>query len=73
MKYYLKHLIYLSTQRRHLIPLGKNPFENNVGKEDFVGKDENAGLPAFSSFPTLFSKGFFLRGIECRLCVVKDK
>ena len=27
--------------------------------ENIVGKGENAGLPAFSSFPTRFSKVFF--------------
>ena len=29
-------------------------------EENIVGKGENAGLPAFSPFPTMFSKGFFL-------------
>ena len=32
--------------------------------EDIVGKGENAGLPAFSPFPTMFSKGFFYRVIK---------
>ena len=38
--------------------------------ENIVGKEENAGLPAFSSFPTMFSKGFFLQHIKSHHCVV---
>ena len=45
------------------------------GIENIVGKGENAGnqhflLPAFSSFPTMFSKGFFLQCIKSHHCVV---
>ena len=36
-----------------------------------VVKGENAGLPAFSPFPTMFSKGYFHRAIKSRDCVVK--
>ena len=39
--------------------------------ENIVGKEENAGLPAFSSFPTMFSKSFFLRVVRSWDCVVK--
>ena len=28
--------------------------------ENIVGKGENAGYPAFSPFPTMFSKGLFV-------------
>ena len=34
------------------------------------GKWRKCWLPAFSSFPTMFSKGFFLRGVKSRDCVV---
>ena len=30
--------------------------------ENIVGKGENAGLPAFSPFPSMFSKRFFTQG-----------
>ena len=39
---------------------------------NIVGKGENAGLPAFSPFPTMFSKGFFLHVVKSRDCVVKS-
>ena len=29
--------------------------------ENIVGKGENAGYPAFSAFPTVFSRALFLR------------
>ena len=32
--------------------------------ENIVGKGENAGLPAFSPFPTTFSKGFLYRVLK---------
>ena len=41
--------------------------------ENIVGKGENAGLPAFSPFPTMFSKVFFLRVIKSRDCVLKSQ
>ena len=41
--------------------------------ENNVGKGENADLPAFSLFPTMFSKGFFLRVVKSWYCVVKSK
>ena len=37
-------------QSRLLTTLKKGPFEN------FVGKEENAGNPAFSSFPAMYKK-----------------
>ena len=40
--------------------------------EHIVGRGENAGLPAFSPFPAMFSKGFFLRVVKSRDCVVKS-
>ena len=44
-----------------------------LGKvENIVGKGENAGKPAFSPLPTMFSKGFFLRVVQSRNCVVKS-
>ena len=38
---------------------------------NFVGKEENAGI-AFSSFPTMFSKGFLYRVVKSHDCVVKS-
>ena len=41
--------------------------------ENNVEKGENAGIPAFSPFPTMFSKGFFLGAVKkSRDCVVKS-
>ena len=40
--------------------------------ENIVGKGENVGLPAFSPFPTMFSKSVSLRVIENWDCVVKS-
>ena len=46
--------------------------------ENIVGKGENAGyqhfllFPAFSPFPTMFSKGFFVRVVKSRDCVVRS-
>ena len=34
------------------------------------GKMRSCWLPAFSPFPTMFSKGFFLRVVKSRDCVV---
>ena len=39
--------------------------------EDIVGKGEKCWLPAFSPFPTMFSKGFFCRVLNNRDCVGK--
>ena len=39
--------------------------------ESIVEKGENADLPAFSPFPTMFSKGLFLKVIKSQDCVVK--
>ena len=36
------------------------------------GKRRNCWLPAFSPFPTLFLKGYFLRVVKSRDCVVKS-
>ena len=38
--------------------------------ENIVGKGENAGYQYFLFFPTVFSKGFFLKVIKSRDCVV---
>ena len=32
---------------------------------------KHCGLPAFSPFPTMFSKGFFYKVVKSRDCVVK--
>ena len=40
------------------------------GLENIVGKRKKCWLPAFSPFPTMFSKGFF-KVVESRDCVVK--
>ena len=40
--------------------------------ENIVGKGENAGNPAFSSFPTMFSKSFLYRVLKSRYYVVKS-
>ena len=40
-----------------------------------LGSVENTAqiwLPAFSPFPTMFSKGFFLKVVKSRDCVVKS-
>ena len=42
------------------------------GIENIVGKGENAGSPAFFSFPTMFSKDFSTRVVKSRDCVVKS-
>ena len=39
--------------------------------ENIVRKGENAGKPAFSPFPTMFSKVFSARVSKIRDCVVK--
>ena len=36
------------------------------------GKRRKCWLPAFSPFPTMFSKGLFLRVVKSRDCVVKS-
>ena len=43
------------------------------GVGNIMGKVENACLPAFSPFPTIFSKGFFLIVIKSLDYVVKGK
>ena len=40
--------------------------------ENIVGKGENAGLPALSPFPKMFSKGFLPRVVKSRDSVVKS-
>ena len=40
--------------------------------ENIVGKGQKCWLPAFSPFPTMFSKASLLRVIESRDCVVKS-
>ena len=37
-----------------------------------VGKGEKCCLPAFSTFPTMFSRSIFLRVMKTWDCVVKD-
>ena len=39
--------------------------------ENIVGKGVNASLPAFSPFPTMFSKFFFIKVVKSRDCVLK--
>ena len=39
--------------------------------ENIVGKGENAGDQHFCPFPSMFSKGYFLRVSQSRDCVVK--
>ena len=39
--------------------------------ENAVGKGENAGIPAFSSFSTVFSKALSFKVIKSRDCVIK--
>ena len=56
--------------------------ENIVGKGENVGnagkskkhcwKKRKCWLPAFSPFPTMFSKGFFLKVVKSCDCVVKS-
>ena len=41
-----------------------------LGRVENCGKRRKCWLPAFSPFPTVFSKGFFLWGIKSRDCVV---
>ena len=40
--------------------------------ENIAGKGENAGVSAFSPFPTMFSKAFFFRVVKSWDCVVKS-
>ena len=40
--------------------------------ENIVGKRRKCWLPAFSPFPTMFSKGFFVRVVKSLDCVVKS-
>ena len=40
--------------------------------ENIVGKEENAGLPAFSPFSTMFSKAFIYRVVKSLDCVVES-
>ena len=40
--------------------------------ENIVGKGEKCWLPAFSPFPTMFSKSFFYRVVESWDCIVKS-
>ena len=39
--------------------------------ENIVEKGENAGLPAFSPFPTMFSRAFFFKVVKSRDCFRK--
>ena len=40
--------------------------------ESIVGKGEKCWSPAFSPFSTMFSKGFYLKVVKSRDCVVKS-
>ena len=40
--------------------------------ENIVGKGDKCWLPAFSLFPSMFSKGFLLRIVKSCDCVVKS-
>ena len=45
-----------------------------VGKDrKLCGKTRKCWLPAFSPFPTMFSKGFFLKVVKMGDCVLKPK
>ena len=41
-------------------------------EENIMGIGQNAGSPALSPFPILFSKGFFLKVVKILDCVVKS-
>ena len=46
--------------------------ETYVGKDrKHCGKRTKCWLPAFSPFPTMFSKAFFSRGVKSQECVLK--
>ena len=48
-------------------------FQFMVGRvENIVGKGENASYQHFSPFPTMILKGFFLKNVKSRDCVVKS-
>ena len=38
----------------------------------YCGKRRKCWIPAFSPFPTIFSKGFFLRVVKSWDCVIKN-
>ena len=42
-----------------------------LGRAENVDKGEKCWFPAFSPFPTMFSKGFFLKVVKSRDRVVK--
>ena len=41
--------------------------------ENIVGKGKKCWLPAFSPFPTMFSRAFFFRVVKTQDCVVKSE
>ena len=49
----------------------KTEFLGGIGRKH-CGKSRKCWLPAFSPFPTFFSKGFFLRVVKSPDCVVKS-
>ena len=53
----------------------ENAGSHNVffkGREEIIGgKRRKCWLPAFSPFPTMFSKGFAHRGFKSRDCAIK--
>ena len=42
-----------------------------VRVENIAGKGRKCWLSAFSPFPKMFSRAFFLRAVKTRYCVVK--
>ena len=59
-------------KKKKKMPLKMNFVMGRV--ENIVGKGENGRkcwLPAFSPFPTIFSKGLFVRVVKSRDCVLK--
>ena len=40
--------------------------------ENIMGKGENAGIPAFSPFPTIFSKAFYFKFMKSHGFLGKD-
>ena len=65
-----KPVLIESICRRQIKCESKNEICFGKGRKH-CGKRRKSWLPAFSPFPTLLSKGFFLRVVRSRDCVVK--
>ena len=68
-------LLASSSVRKELTLNHTIPTFNNLGKESFRkhrGKKRKCWLPAFSSFPTMFSKALCVKVVKSRDCVVKS-